>query len=85
MPAVLTLGFTPFARVRGVLVAFCGENFKFGPATKKALAPVEELVRRAAAADRFTGKNGSTLDIVAPQGLECAAVGGDRDRQGRRR
>jgi leucyl aminopeptidase len=71
MPAVLTLGFTPFARVRGVLVAFCGENLKFGAATKKALAPVEELVRRAAAADHFTGKNGTTLDIVAPQGLSA--------------
>ncbi|MFZ3349820.1 MAG: leucyl aminopeptidase [Xanthobacteraceae bacterium] len=71
MPAVLTLGFTPFARVRGVLVAFCGENLKFGAATKKALAPVEELVRRAAVADHFTGKNGATLDIVAPQGLSA--------------
>jgi leucyl aminopeptidase len=71
MPAVLTLGFAPFARVRGVLVAFCGENLKFGAATKKALAPVEELVRRAAAADHFTGKNGATLDIVAPQGLSA--------------
>jgi leucyl aminopeptidase len=69
MPVALTLGFTPFARVRGVLVAFCGENLKFGAATKKALSPVEELVRRAAAADRFTGKSGASLDIVAPQGL----------------
>jgi leucyl aminopeptidase len=71
MPAVLTLGFAPFARVRGVLVAFCGENVKFGPATRKALAPAEDLIRRAAAADRFTGKNGATLDIVAPQGLSA--------------
>ena len=71
MPAVLTLGFAPFARVRGVLVAFCGENLKFGPATRKALTPAEDLIRRAAAADRFTGKNGATLDIVAPQGLSA--------------
>jgi leucyl aminopeptidase len=70
MPDVLTLGFTPFALIRGVLVVFCGEHLKFGDATKKALSPVEELVRRAAAADRFSGKNGSTLDIVAPQGLD---------------
>ncbi len=27
------------------------------------------MIRRAAAADRFTGKNGSSLDIVAPTGL----------------
>jgi leucyl aminopeptidase len=70
MPDVLKLGFTPFARIRGVLVTFCGENLKFGPATKKALAPAEQLLRRAAAADRFTGKSGSTLDIVAPAGLD---------------
>ena len=70
MPDVLKLGFTPFSRISGVLVTFCAENLKFGPATRKALAPVEQLVRRAAAADRFTGKNGSTLDIVAPAGLD---------------
>lgn len=69
MPAELTLGFAPFTRARGVLVAFCGNNLKFGTAARKALAPAEELVRRAAAADRFTGKNGATLDIVAPHGL----------------
>ncbi len=70
MPEVLKLGFTPFARMRGVLVTFCSENLKFGPATKKALSPTEQFVRRAATADRFTGKSGSILDIVAPQGLD---------------
>ena len=70
MPDVLKLGFTAFARMRGVLVVFCGENLKFGPATRKALSTAEQFVRRAAAADRFTGKNGSSLDIVAPQGLD---------------
>ena len=70
MPASLKLGFAPFARPRGVLITFCAENLKFGPATEKALVPVGNLVRRAAAADRFTGKNGSALDIVAPTGLD---------------
>jgi leucyl aminopeptidase len=71
MPDTLKFGFTPFARLRGVLVAFCGENLKFGPATQKALSPAGDLVRRAAAADRFTGKNGSSLNIVAPTGLNA--------------
>jgi leucyl aminopeptidase len=70
MPDVLKIAFGPFTRLRGVLVVFCAENLKFGPATKKALLPAEHLVRRAAAADRFSGKNGSSLDIVAPQGLD---------------
>src|SRR6202045_2909895 len=64
------LGFTPFARLRGVLVVFCGENLKFGTATQRALAPAGDLVRRAAASERFTGKNGTVLDIVAPAGLK---------------
>ena len=69
MPDALKLGFTPFARMRGVLVVFCAEHLKFGPATQRVLEPVGDLVRRAAAADRFAGKNGTTLDIIAPSGL----------------
>jgi len=69
MPDSLKLGFTSFDRLRGVLVTFCAEGLKFGPTTQKALSPIGDLQRRAAAADRFTGKNGSTLDIIAPAGL----------------
>jgi leucyl aminopeptidase len=69
MPDSFKFNFTPFGQLHGVLVVFCGENLKFGPASQKALSPIGDLVRRAAAADRFTGKNGSTLDIVAPSGL----------------
>jgi leucyl aminopeptidase len=74
MPAALKFGFTPFARPRGVLVVFCEENLKFGPATQRTLAPLGDLVRRAAAADRFTGKQGSSLDIIAPTGLNVPRV-----------
>jgi leucyl aminopeptidase len=70
MPAALKLGFTSFARPRGVLVVFCEENLQLGPATQRALSGVGDLVRKAAAADRFTGKMGSSLDIVAPAGLD---------------
>jgi leucyl aminopeptidase len=69
MPAALKFGFSSYARPRGVLVVFCEENLQLGPATQKALAPIGDLLRRAAAADRFTGKMGSSLDIVAPSGL----------------
>ena len=69
MPATLKFGFTPFARPRGVLIMFCEENLKLGPAGQRALAPIGDLLRRAAAADRFTGKLAATLDIVAPSGL----------------
>ncbi len=69
MAAALKFDFNSFARPHGVLVVFCEENLKFGPATQRALSPLGDLVRRAAAADRFTGKSGSSLDIVAPSGL----------------
>lgn len=69
MPAALKFGFVPYARPRGVLVMFCDENLQFGPASRRALAPIGDLFRRAAAADRFTGKMASRLDIVAPTGL----------------
>lgn len=71
MPDPLKLGFVPFTRLRGVLVAFCAENLQFGPATKSALSAAEAQLRRAAAADHFTGKNGAVLDIVAPSGLDA--------------
>src|ERR1700728_1910306 len=66
----LKIGFTALTRLRGVLVTFCADGLKFGPATQKALAPVGDLCRRAAAADRFTGKNASTLNIIAPAALD---------------
>ena len=71
MPDRPKIGFAPADRLRGVLVTFCAEGLKFGPATQKALSPLGDLYRRAAAADRFTGKNGSTLDIIAPTGLNA--------------
>jgi leucyl aminopeptidase len=69
MPAAIKFGFTPFARPHGVLIVFCEENLKFGPASQRILAPMGDFLRRAAAADRFTGKQGSSLDLVAPSGL----------------
>jgi leucyl aminopeptidase len=71
MPDRPKIGFTPADHLRGVLVTFCAEGLKFGPATQKVLSPLGDLYRRAAAADRFTGKNGSTLDIIAPTGLNA--------------
>jgi leucyl aminopeptidase len=69
MPASLTLNFGPFSRLRGVLVVFCADNMKFGPAAEKALAPLGDHLHRAAAADRFTGKSGSSLELIVPPGL----------------
>src|SRR3954470_1840538 len=75
MPTTLQLKFVPFGTSpKGVLIVFCEEGVKFGPAARKALAPTGDLVTRAAAAERFQGKNGSTLDILTPAGLEVTRL-----------
>jgi leucyl aminopeptidase len=71
MPGRLELEFVRFgAPTKGVLVLFCEEGLKFGSVARRAIEPAEELIKRAATADRFKGKNGSALDLVAPSGLD---------------
>src|SRR5262245_22289439 len=75
MPGRLKLEFAPLAApAKGVLVLFCEEGVKFGSAARRALGPTGDLVRRAATADRFKGKNGSVLDLVAPAGLDASRL-----------
>ncbi|RAI41604.1 leucyl aminopeptidase [Rhodoplanes roseus] len=54
---------------KGVLVVFCDDGLRLGPATRAILGKATAVVTRAAAADRFKGKLGSALDIVAPADL----------------
>ena len=75
MADTLQFGFTALsAPPKGVLVLFCEEGLKFGPAARKALAPAGDLVERAAKAERFTGKSGSALEIAAPAGLPASRL-----------
>ncbi|MGI8525109.1 MAG: leucyl aminopeptidase [Pseudolabrys sp.] len=74
MADTVTFGFTPFVAGKGVVVVFCNDELKFGPATTKALAPAGDLAARAAKAERFTGKNGSAMDLAVPQGLGVARL-----------
>src|SRR6476661_1597770 len=75
MPDAFRLGFGPFAApAKGVLVVFCGENLKFGPATSKAIAPAIDHVTRAARAERFSGKSGAALELSVPPGLKAARL-----------
>ena len=52
-------------------MVFCDDALKFGAATRKALGAAADAVKRAAAANQFKGKSGSTLDILAPEGLKA--------------
>jgi leucyl aminopeptidase len=79
MADALKLGFGPFAAparigASGVLVVFCDDGLKFGPATARAIAPAAGLVARAAKAERFTGKSGSALELVVPEGLKVSRL-----------
>jgi leucyl aminopeptidase len=71
MSDAVKVGFVPLsAAARGTLVVFCDEALKFGAATRKALGGAADLVKRAAAAAEFKGKNGSTLDLLEPDGIK---------------
>jgi len=72
MSDAITVGFVPLASAaRGIVVVFCDDTLKVGPATARALGGASELVKRAAAAGSFKGKSGAALDILAPEGLKA--------------
>ena len=63
MAELFKLGFETFPKTpKGVLILLCEEGLKLGPASRRILVPAGDLLQRAAAADRFTGKSGSVLD-----------------------
>jgi leucyl aminopeptidase len=72
MTDAVKVGFVPFsATPRGILVVFCDEKLEFGPATRKTLGSAVNLVKRAAETNRFKGKSGTALDLLAPEGLKA--------------
>jgi leucyl aminopeptidase len=73
--SALKLGFGPFAPpAKGVFVVFCDDRRKFGAATAKALGPAMALIERAAKAENFTGKSGTALELVLPEGLKASRL-----------
>src|SRR5690349_6809811 len=71
MSDAIKVGFVPFsAAPSGILVVFCDDGLKLGPSTRKTLGKAAELVKRAAEANQFKGKNGAALDILAPEGIK---------------
>jgi leucyl aminopeptidase len=75
MTDAVKVGFVPFSTApKGILVVFCDDTLKLGAATRKALGTAADLVKRAAATSQFKGKNGSTLDILAPAGLKVSRL-----------
>ncbi|MEH2569301.1 leucyl aminopeptidase [Bradyrhizobium sp. AZCC 2289] len=72
MSDAVKVGFVPFsAASRGILVVFCDDTLKSGAATRKALGKAADTIKRAAATNAFKAKSGSTLDILAPEGIKA--------------
>src|ERR1700679_3228991 len=75
MTDAVKVGFVPFSTApRGILVVFCDDTLKLGATTRKVLGTGADLVKRAAATSHFKGKSGSTLDILAPEGLKVSRL-----------
>src|SRR5882757_2783777 len=75
MPDAVKVGFVPFSTApRDTLVVFCDDSLKLGTATRKTLGAAANLVKRAADTNQFKGKSGSSLDILAPQGLKASRL-----------
>ncbi|WP_341989533.1 leucyl aminopeptidase [Azorhizobium sp. AG788] len=58
----------------GVLLVLTDETLGFGKETQKLLKPVLDFVARAMEADRFKGKLGGALDLIAPEGLPVSRL-----------
>jgi leucyl aminopeptidase len=70
MAATLTIDLVPLtAPPKGVLILFCDDQLKFGSTARALLEPSDDLIKRAAAAANFKGKQGSALELIAPAGL----------------
>jgi leucyl aminopeptidase len=54
----------------GDLVVFSGDDLAVGPLTAERFGTINDLLRRAAPAERFKGKAGSLLVLPVPEGLE---------------
>ena len=75
MSDALKLGFAPFAagqRAFSSCSATTGSNS--APPPRKALGAAADLVARAAKAEHFTGKSGSALELIVPEGLKVARL-----------
>src|SRR4051812_24600551 len=75
MAATLELKFTRFSTPdEGVLVVFCDEGLTFGAASQRILESAGDLISRVASTERFKGKQGTTIDILAPNGLSVSRL-----------
>ena len=70
-----SLEFARFAPpARGVLIVFTDESLRLGEATRRYSGRPRAPGARSRPAERFTGKSGSVLDLIAPAGLKASRL-----------
>ncbi len=75
MADAFKLAFSSIAAPRtGVLVVFCDDELKFGAATRRLLGRAVDQIEQAANADRFKGKSASSIELLAPRGLDATRL-----------
>src|SRR5262245_32800 len=75
MPGDAKLGFAPLATPsKGVLVVFTNEELRLGEGGRALLGGARDALVKVARAERFSGKMGATLDLIAPAGLKVARL-----------
>ncbi|GGF87227.1 putative cytosol aminopeptidase [Azorhizobium oxalatiphilum] len=75
MSEPLTIAFAKHGTApKGVLIVLTDDALNFGRETQKVLKPVHAQLVRAMEADRFKGKLGNALEIIAPAGLDVARL-----------
>ncbi|TCT05180.1 leucyl aminopeptidase [Aquabacter spiritensis] len=62
------------AAPKGVLIALADDTLAFGRAAQKLLKPVSSAIARAMEADRFKGKLGAAVDMLAPEPLDVSRL-----------
>ena len=62
------------APANGVLIVLTDDTLGFGKATQAALRPATAAIARAMEADRFKGKLGGAVDVLAPEKLQVSRV-----------
>lgn len=60
--------------VKDILIVFCDEKLNFGQDARKTLGDATALIKKAAAADRFTGKAGASLVLPFPAAPKVARL-----------
>ena len=75
MPGAIKLDFARFAPVqKGVLIVFTDESLALGKESRRLLGPAGDMLGRIGRSERFTGKSGSALELVAPAGLKASRL-----------